>query len=109
MINLHRSALSAPPIRSSSAIVQPSDVHQLLQQGVVLYEAEQYAEAISIWEQSVSESVIQVDKLAQALALSNLSLAHQQLGQWAEAEQSIASSLALLQTMESATDAPGVL
>jgi CHAT domain-containing protein len=102
---IHVGAIGQSSIGQSS-IGQSSNLRQLLQQGISLYEGEQYAAAIAIWEQSVSMAVVQADQLAQALALSNLSLAYQQLGQWAEAEQSIASSLSLLQTLASATDTP---
>lgn len=70
-----------------------------LQQGRALYQAGQYTEAIQVLQQAVVDYQAQADDLQQAIALSNLSLSHQQLGQWPEAEQAINSSLSLLQSL----------
>lgn len=63
-----------------------------LQQGVALYEAGRFTDAIAHYQQSLPA----LPGLYQALALSHLSLAHQQLGQWDPAEQAIARALTLL-------------
>lgn len=68
----------------------------LIQQGKALYEAGQYAEAIIILQQAAEAFKNQGDGLKQAMSLSNLSLAYQQLGQWKEAQDAITSSLQLL-------------
>jgi CHAT domain-containing protein len=66
----------------------------LLQQSKMLYEAGRFSEAVDLLRQAVQ--AYQADPLHQALALSNLSLTYQQLGQWAEASEAINQSLALL-------------
>ncbi|MBW4547991.1 MAG: CHAT domain-containing protein [Symplocastrum torsivum CPER-KK1] len=81
---------------SSEALTQTSNAHSLLQQGIELYEAEQFSEAIEVWQQATSAFLSQGDTLNQALVLRYLSLAHQHLGQWEEAQRAIASSLELL-------------
>ena len=67
------------------------------QQGRQRYEAAQYAEAISFWQQAIVNFKANGDGLGQAQTLSNLSLAYQQLGQWDKASDAIADSLALIQ------------
>jgi len=81
---------------SSEALTQTSNAHSLLQQGIELYEAEQFSEAIEVWQQATSAFLSQRDTLNQALVLRYLSLAYQHLGQWEEAQRAIASSLELL-------------
>lgn len=71
---------------------QPS-IQTLEQQGKTRYEAQQFPEAIQLWRQAITASQ---DRLKQAALLNNLSLAYQQLGQWAEAEQAIRAALAKL-------------
>ncbi|MBD2516052.1 CHAT domain-containing protein [Nostoc sp. FACHB-973] len=61
-----------------------------------LYQAGKYAEAVNILKQSIARFQSNSDKLNEAMALSNLSLAYQQLGQWSEAETTITQSLNLL-------------
>jgi tetratricopeptide (TPR) repeat protein len=58
-------------------------------------------QAAALWQQAVSAFAARGDRLNQAMALSNLSLTYQQLGQWEPANQAIAESLNLLQTQES--------
>ncbi|MBW4665106.1 MAG: CHAT domain-containing protein [Chroococcus sp. CMT-3BRIN-NPC107] len=80
-----------PVAPSSIQTVSPSD---LVQQGRELYQNEQFFQAAEIWEQAYTE---QSDRASQAMILSNLSLAYQQLGQWEKATKAIALSLNLLQ------------
>jgi CHAT domain-containing protein len=82
-----------PSLTSSSAQTQ-----SLVQQGKTLYEAGQFAEAVKVLQQATSAVKAPGDGLSQAMTLSNLSLAYQQLGQWSQAEQAIAESLNLLKT-----------
>ncbi len=72
----------------------------LVQQGKALYEAGQFSEAASVLQQAAEAFQSQGDKLRQAMTLSNLALAYQQLGLWAQAEQAITESLNLLQSGE---------
>ncbi|MBD1929955.1 CHAT domain-containing protein [Trichocoleus sp. FACHB-90] len=73
-------------------------ISSTLQQGKKLYETSQFTAAVTSWQQAASAFQASGDVLNQAMALSNLSLAYQQLGQWKEATQAITESLNLLQT-----------
>jgi CHAT domain-containing protein len=76
----------------------------LIQQGKELYEAEQYAQAKTIWQQALKVEQSQPgDSLLQAMVLNYLSLAYQQLGQWQQATQVITSSLKLLGNVKQTT------
>ncbi len=67
------------------------------QQGKTLYEAGQFTEAIKVLRSAAASFRATGDSLRQAMTLSNLSLAAQQLGLWAEAEEAITQSLNILQ------------
>ncbi|MUL35641.1 CHAT domain-containing protein [Gloeocapsopsis dulcis] len=69
-----------------------------IQQGRELYETGQYAQAAAVWRQAAKAYQARGDSLNQAMALSNLALAYQQLGTWSSANQAIATSLQLLST-----------
>ncbi|WP_016877856.1 CHAT domain-containing protein [Chlorogloeopsis fritschii PCC 9212] len=64
----------------------------LLQQGKLLYDAGQFAEAVKVLQQAITNYRRQGDELRQAVALSNLALAYQQLGRLNEAQQTITDS-----------------
>jgi CHAT domain-containing protein len=90
-------ALSAQPIAGiSSGNSQTSTAQSLLQQGIELYDAERFADAIQVWQQATSAFVGEQDIFNQALVWRYLSLAYQHLGQWQEAQSAIANSLNLL-------------
>ncbi|MBT9312045.1 CHAT domain-containing protein [Leptothoe kymatousa] len=81
-------------VRGPDALISQAP-SPLLQTGIRHYQAGQYTDAITSWNQALQ---ITPDPLTQALLLSNLSLAHQHLSQWTEATNTIAQSLALLQS-----------
>ncbi|WP_241994114.1 CHAT domain-containing protein [Chroococcidiopsis cubana] len=81
---------------SNSVIQAQQTTTQLTNNAAKLYQSERYQEAVDAWKQAISAFVAQKDSLNQAMALSNLSLAHQKLGQWELAKKAIANSLALL-------------
>jgi CHAT domain-containing protein/uncharacterized protein HemY len=70
----------------------------LFENGKQHYHAGQYAKAIANWRQASDMYEKQGDRLNHAIVLNNLALAHQQLGQWKEADQAIALSLEILQS-----------
>ncbi len=89
-------AISSP--RTFSAIPTVFAPNQsLIQQSKTLYDTGQYNQAIEILKQAIKEFASRGDFTNQALALSNLSLAYQQLSNWEEATKAIAESLQLLQ------------
>ncbi|MCU0549357.1 MAG: CHAT domain-containing protein [Leptolyngbya sp. Prado105] len=74
-----------------------------LEQGRTLYQSGRFAEAISAWQTAAQQYRSSGDRLNEALSLSYLSLAQQELSQWVEATRSIEQSLALLKAIK-----PGV-
>ncbi|MBD3885415.1 CHAT domain-containing protein [Phormidium tenue FACHB-886] len=103
---MQAATLSTPAAQlQSSQLLPPSsqiDFAQLVQQGKEYYQAGQFAQAAELWQQAAAGYQARGDDRNQALALSNLSSAQQQLGLWSEAEQNITMSLSLLQTPRSA-------
>ncbi|MCL1465106.1 CHAT domain-containing protein [Argonema galeatum] len=82
---------------------------QLLQQGRKFFQAEQFSQAAEVWQKAASAFKGAGDKLNEALALSYLSLAYQQLGKWQEATDAIASGLSLLKNSGSSRDSLSIL
>lgn len=87
-------------------IVQVSDPDQQEQQGRTLYEAGKFFEAATVWQQAAQAYQAQGDALNQAMVLSNLALAYQQLGMWPQATAAITQSLKLIQTQQNKSDSP---
>jgi CHAT domain-containing protein len=70
---------------------------QTLERGLKAYEAEQFAEAITLWQQALATASTDSDQDSVRAAIWNyLSLAYQQLGRWPEAEAAIRSGLSQL-------------
>lgn len=97
--------VAAPNVATVSianSVLQQSQnlAERLEQQGRSHYEAGQFAEAAASFQQAAQAYDAQRNELKQAIALSNLALAAQQLGQWAEANQAITQSLNLLEVGE---------
>jgi CHAT domain-containing protein len=80
--------ITSPAVSASPA--------SLLQEGKVLYDTGKFAQAVQVLLQAVQGYKQQQDSLRQAVTLSNLSLAYQQLGAWTQAQQAITESLNLL-------------
>src|SRR5512136_1494045 len=80
------------------------DAGELANRANKLYQSGQFQQAAALWQQAISAFAARGDRLNQAMALSNLSLTYQQLGQWAPAAQAIAESLNLLQTQKSSPE-----
>lgn len=90
------------PVISPSATAKPGVIVQsaastdsLLQQSRKLYQAGDYPNAIAMLQQALNSPEAQ-DDLSQATIWSNLSLSHQQLGQWQQAKDAITKSLNIL-------------
>lgn len=96
-------APSAATVSIANTALQQSQnsAERLEQQGRSHYEAGQFAEAAASFQQAAQAYAAQGNELKQAIALSNLALAAQQLGQWAEANQAITQSLNLLEAGDS--------
>ncbi len=94
-------------VAAPSSIVQTlTNPSQLSQQAKKLYQEQKYESALPIWKAAANGYSQAGDRVNQAITLSNLSLTHQQLGQWDAAKGAIASSLKLL---KSESNAPLVL
>ncbi|MDF5711118.1 MAG: CHAT domain-containing protein [Nostoc sp. S4] len=85
-----------------SASTQPNN---WLEQARNLYRSGRFAQAVTIWQTAAQQYHTQGDRLNEALSLSYLSLAQQELNQWEAASQSIEQSVKLLQTITPPADA----
>lgn len=94
-------------IAHMQAIAPTSNTQAFLQQGIELYNAERFSEAIGVFQRAFANS--QGDNLNQALVLRYLSLAYQHLGQWEEAEKAILQSRQLLENQKNTTNTQAYL
>jgi CHAT domain-containing protein len=92
-------SMTAQPVLSMEAS------SPLLSQGQQLYETGQLARALEVWQQAAKADA---QPLSQALSWSYASLAAQDLGDWAQAEGAIATSLSLLTNNPQAPDSARV-
>ncbi len=72
------------------------DASELMQQGKELYEAGNFGDAVIIWKKAVKVYRQEQDNQNLALALNNLSLTYQKLGEWKDAESAILKALNIL-------------
>jgi CHAT domain-containing protein len=89
--------LAQLPASSQDISSKSSPWMQQADQGKQLYQNQQYTEALQVWQGLVAG--LKDDGLNRAMALSNLSLTYQQLGQWQEAEQAVLTSRRSLETI----------
>jgi CHAT domain-containing protein len=93
---------SASPLVSTAPEITLANPANLLDQGRQQYQAGQLQAAIATWEQAAQQAAQQRDPAQQALSLSYLSLAHQELSQWPQAQAAITASLDLLKSQPKA-------
>ena len=86
---------SSQPIRADA---EPPNT--VFNRGKSFYQLGQWQEAIQAWEQATKLYQQQNNSLDLAITLSNLSLAHQKLGQWQAADRTIAQSLQISRSLE---------
>lgn len=91
---------------TTTLATNPPPTSKLLQKSQELYQSGQYIEAIQLLQKAVAEFKTTDHKLNQSIALSNLSLAYQKLGQWQQATETITQSIELLQTLENSGSSP---
>ncbi|MCT7985241.1 CHAT domain-containing protein [Laspinema sp. A4] len=91
--------LSLFPFPSHSIAVAQSvpDALSLLEQGLTFFQAEQFSQAVRVWQAVATAFKGAGEPFHEALALNYLSLAYQQLGQWQPATEAVSSCLSLLQ------------
>ena len=80
-----------------------TNLNRLVKQAQALYTEQKYDAAIPLWQQAAEGFAKSGDSQNQAVALGNLSLTNQKLGQWEAANKAIKSSLQLL-TSDSISD-----
>ena len=80
--------------------VEQSKNLNLIDRGQAAYQAGRYTAAVAIWQQAAAKYQRQGDRLNRASSLNYLSMAHQELGQWQQAQKEITASLELLQQAE---------
>jgi len=80
------------------AVTADTNAMQLMQQGINLYQDEQFSAAVKVLQQAVAVFRSEGDRRHQAQALNYLTLVYQELGQWTLATSAIADSLKLLPT-----------
>lgn len=88
----------APAVNPSSLTSRSNFEQNLVQQGKTFYDAGRFTEAVEGLEQAVCAFQVQ-GELRQAMTLSNLALAYQQLGSLAQANTAITNSLNLLDSL----------
>ena len=92
--------------KDSSTVVKQVNIDtNPLTQGRKLYQQGRFAEAANVWQAAAKQYQIQNDTLNQALSLSYLSLAQQELQQLDSSQKSVSKALELLKTAKPAADA----
>ena len=93
------SLIIVPFCHSNSVIFSQTTTPQLIQQGERDYRSGDFEQAGAIWQKLAERFAESGDALNQAMALSNLSLVKQKLGLWDDANQAIAQSTNLLNSL----------
>lgn len=89
------------------AQINSPDKIQLIQQGKQYYNSGQFLKAIPLWQQAIE--IFPNNSLNQSMALSNLSLTYQQLGDWEKADAAIIKSLKIVQSLKTTTEQQRIL
>ncbi|MEL6468386.1 MAG: CHAT domain-containing protein [Cyanobacteria bacterium J06623_4] len=82
---------------ASTELSVEESIEHLMRQGRQRYQNGEYEAAIAAWQSVVSLQSARHHSLAQASALSNLSLAYQQLSQWSLAREALEKSIRLIE------------
>jgi tetratricopeptide (TPR) repeat protein len=88
---------------ATAALPNLQSVASLDQQARSSYSNQNFSDAIKFFQQAAQGYKTAGNPIQQALSLSNLSLAYQQLGQWKEANQAIEESLSILKSIPEKT------
>ncbi|KAB8330109.1 CHAT domain-containing protein [Scytonema tolypothrichoides VB-61278] len=101
----------APLVNSSvdQVTIGEGKTQDLVQQGKKLYLAGQFTLAVQVLQQASAAFRTQGDHLREAITLSNLSLAFQQLGLWNQAEKSIVQTVNLLKGLNNSQESSKIL
>ncbi|MCC5670411.1 CHAT domain-containing protein [Nostoc sp. CHAB 5784] len=88
------------PVVAIKPAVNQTQIFSLVQQSQALYEGGEFAEAVQLLKKAADEFKATNNVLNEAIALTNLSLVYQQLGQWQQANEVISQTIKLLQSLE---------
>jgi tetratricopeptide (TPR) repeat protein len=103
-------ALSVTGAQTSSTDVSSSgNLKELSDRAQKFYQSGQFDQAIQLWQQVSQSHEKQGNLLELSLTLSNLSLAHQKLGQWQPATTTISKSLEIARTLSSNPTSQGAI
>jgi CHAT domain-containing protein len=94
---------ASPPV--TATVISSSQPTNGLEKGRNLYQSGRFAEAVMAWQMAAKQYQAKGDRINEALSLSYLSLAQQELNQWEAAKQSLTQSVKLLQTAKPSADA----
>ena len=84
--------------------INPGSTTELVSQAKKLYQNQEFGQAATLWQKTAEIFATQGDRVNQSMALSNLALTQQQLGQWEKSNQAIAESLNLLKNSPQTPD-----
>ena len=87
---------SAPSPIAGQINAATDDPLKAVQAGKTYYQSGQYTAAVGAWLPAAQAFASRGDRVNQAVVLSNLALAYQQLGQWIEGNQAIADGIEIL-------------
>jgi CHAT domain-containing protein len=85
-----------PSVTAATSSQTQPDTTQLATQAKKSYLNARFDEAVMLWQKAAKAFGDRGDRLNQAMALSNLSLTYQQIGQWDKAQNAISQSLKIL-------------
>ncbi len=96
----HSMPLPTPPHSMTTAQTTRPSPAQFMAEGQQAYAEGRYALAVQQWQAAYASYQQAKDTANQAVVLGNLALAYGKLGQWAEANQAIATGMAILPTLD---------
>jgi CHAT domain-containing protein len=101
ILTLLLTTIVVPAVAQNSSTVpivrQKNNAQTFLEEGKNRYQNGQFSEAVNAFQKAAQTYQTQNEPLNQALSLSYLSLAYQELGQWEEGQKAITLSLELSQ------------
>ena len=103
-------AFETSPLLAANSVVESSERdsgpgEDLMGAGRELYELGQFAAAAQKWQRAADLAESSDEKMLQAIALSHLSSAYQELNRWDLAEQSVEEGASILERESSGVDA----
>ncbi|BAU11116.1 hypothetical protein LEP3755_16090 [Leptolyngbya sp. NIES-3755] len=108
VLSLSLSITTVTPAKATSQAAPAPIVSQSLSpldQGRKFFQSGRFGDAIAVWQTAAQDYRIKGDRLNEALSLSYLSLAQQELSQWNDATKSIEQSIVLLKDAKPGADA----